>query len=352
MSVYAPIEGASVWTGAEMANSSRWILPLPEGMGEALTRAAATALASGRPWSAVTREDFAVPGLEDFADSVREELENGSGMVKITGLDLSRVDPAAFRHLWFGLGQHLGSLVPQTWDGLMMKAIQDEGYETAVARHGATKDASGQTFLSSGARTLTNGPLRFHTDRSDVVGLFCIGQAAHGGDSLLCSTGAVHNTILQRRPDILEVLYQPIPRTRFGEEKDGLDSIYYLPIFGVRDGRLTSHYSRTYIENAQQNPKVPRLTEKQLEALNYLDATARELAFEMRLAPGNIQLLNNHVIYHARTAFENDAATGQVRSLLRLWFAMPNSRALPEDHAVLWGSVEGGARRGGIAVAA
>jgi hypothetical protein len=31
---------------------------------------------------------------------------------------------------------------------------------------------------------------------------------------------------------------------------------------------------------------------------------------------------------------------------------MPNSRALPEDHAVLWGRVDSGAIRGGIAVAA
>jgi hypothetical protein len=30
---------------------------------------------------------------------------------------------------------------------------------------------------------------------------------------------------------------------------------------------------------------------------------------------------------------------------------MPNSRALPEDHAVLWGDVNAGAVRGGIAVA-
>jgi len=30
---------------------------------------------------------------------------------------------------------------------------------------------------------------------------------------------------------------------------------------------------------------------------------------------------------------------------------MPNSRALPEDHAVLWGDVRAGAVRGGIGVA-
>jgi hypothetical protein len=68
----------------------------------------------------------------------------------------------------------------------------------------------------------------------------------------------------------------------------------------------------------------------------------------MRFAPGDIQLINNHVIYHGRTPFEDDSASGQDRLLLRLWLAMPNSRALPEGHEVLWRTIEAGALRGGI----
>jgi hypothetical protein len=351
MASIAPIAGPCVWRGTEIAASNRWIRPMDRAVSRALIAAADRAREAGIEWSAVTRDQFQVPGLDELCAEAREELENGSGMAKLTGLDFAGLDPRSQRHLWFGLGHHLGTIVSQSNSGLLMKAIQDEGYDVA-ASHGVTVDENGKPFLSSYARTLTNGPLRFHTDRCDVVGLFCIGQAAEGGVSKLCSTGAVHNEILKRRPDLLEILYQPVPRTRFGEEKGGETSIYLLPIFGQRDGRLTSHYSRTYIENAQQLPQAPRLTPQQVEALALLDSVAAELAFEMVLAPGEIQLLNNHVIYHARTAFENDPATGRVRSMLRLWFAMPNSRALPEDHAVLWGRVDRGAIRGGIAVAA
>jgi hypothetical protein len=77
-------------------------------------------------------------------------------------------------------------------------------------------------------------------------------------------------------------------------------------------------------------------------------ALTEELSFEMRFEPGDMQLLNNHVIYHARTAFADDAETGNVRLLYRLWLSMPNSRALPVGHEVLWGSTEPGALRGGI----
>jgi len=45
---------------------------------------------------------------------------------------------------------------------------------------------------------------------------------------------------------------------------------------------------------------------------------------------------------------EIDAAAGQDRLLLRLWLAMPNSRAMPEGHEVLWRTIAAGAVRGGI----
>ncbi len=64
--------------------------------------------------------------------------------------------------------------------------------------------------------------------------------------------------------------------------------------------------------------------------------------------PGDIQLLNNHVVFHGRTAYEDDAAARQDRLLLRLWLAVPNSRRLPEGFETLWGSAAPGALRGGV----
>ncbi len=117
----------------------------------------------------------------------------------------------------------------------------------------------------------------------------------------------------------------------------------------MRDGKFTSHYSRTYIESAEMMEGVPKLTPQQIEAMNMLDAVAEEQSFGMTLEPGDIQFLNNHVIYHARTPFEDDAAAGQSRLLYRLWLWMPNSRPLPAGHEVLWRRIDPGVPRGGIA---
>lgn len=343
----APITGACVWHGRDMAASPRWIRTLDDAQLAELDAALRAVQHRGLAWERITRADFALPGWAALLADMREELENGSGMIQLRGLKVARYGEDELRMLWFGLGHALGTPVFQNCRGELMRAIRDEGAAIGQ-RYGQIDTGGGKPFLSSYARTLSNGALRFHTDRCDVVGLLCVRQAAAGGVSKLASSAMVHNTMLARRPDLAAALYEPVWRSRFGEEAGGDTVPYPLPIFDQRDGRFTSHYSLTYIEAAQMLPGVPKLTPAQREAIDLMMALADELSFEMRFAPGDIQLLNNHVIYHGRTPFTDDAAHGQDRLLLRLWLAMPNNRALPESHRVLWGHVEAGAVRGGI----
>lgn len=341
------LSGACAWRGAEMANSQRWVKPIPAAVLQQIDVAlgAATAI----DWRAITRDNFPLPGSASYFADVREELENGSGMVKMTGLDVARYDQEHLRKIWYALGRHLGTIMFQNNRGEVLREIRDEGMGVGAALYGATVDKSGKEFLSSGARTLSPGALRFHTDRCDVVGLLCVRQASEGGVSKLSSSATVYNEMLKRRPDLHALLCEPIPRSRFGEEAGGATVAYDLPIFGVRNGKLTSHFSLTYIENAQMLPGVRKLSAAEHEAIQMLMDIAEEQCFEMRFSPGDIQLLNNHVIYHGRTAFVDDAASGQDRNLMRLWLSVPNSRDLPDDHAVLWGDVAGGKPHGGIA---
>lgn len=341
------LRGACAWQGAEMGNNPRWIKEFPVAVLEQID--AAVHKVENVDWTNVNRYNFLLPSAEAFFDDIREELENGSGMVQMRGLDVSRYNHEQLRRIWYALGSHLGSPMFQNRRGEVMREIKDVGKDVSVQLYGASVDASGEQFLSSGARTLSPGQLRFHTDRCDVVGLLCVRQASEGGVSKLASSVTVHNEMLRRRPDLHALLCKPIPRSRFGEEAGGEHVVYDLPIFGVRDGKFTSHFSLTYIENAQLIPGVRKLTDGEREAIQMLMDVAEEQCFEMRFAPGDIQLLNNHVVYHGRTAFKDDANTGRDRMLMRLWLSMPNSRALPEDHAVLWGDVSAGKPHGGIA---
>jgi hypothetical protein len=346
-----PISGACVWHGREMANSSRWRRRLGDVQLAEIDHAVRRASARCLGWQSVTADDFPLPSCVDLADDISAELEDGTGIVLLQGLDPSRYSLDELRLLYAAIARQVGTFVYSNRAGELMREIRDVGRDggcQAVQRYGALPEPQGD-FLSSYARTLSNGPLRFHTDRCDAVALFCVRQAARGGLSQLCSSPAVHNAMLERRPDLCAALYEDLWRSRFGEEDATNKSAYPLPVWGVRERKFTSHYSRTYVEAAQRRPEseVPRITDRQWQALDLLAKLAEELCFEMSFAPGDIQFVNNHVIYHARSAFEDDDE-GHDRLLLRLWLSMPNSRALPAGHEVLWRAVEAGALRGGI----
>jgi hypothetical protein len=231
-----------------------------------------------------------------------------------------------------------------------MRDIEDKKQDTDTLFDHKLTTQDGKPFTSSKARTLSNGPLRFHTDRCDVVALLCVRPSRSGGVSQVASSVRVHNAMLDRRPDLAALLYGPYHRSRQGEEFGGEKLTYALPVFGQRDGLFTSHYSRTYVEAAEEIDPENKLSEQQFEALDMLAALASELCMKFTFQPGDMQFLNNHVIYHARSAYRDDGGS-QSRLLHRLWLSMPNSRALPEDHAVLWRNVGAGEVRGGIALA-
>lgn len=346
-----PIGGAAAWRGPEMAGSGAWLRNLEPPALDEIDGALRTAQARGVGWPQTTRADFPLPQLATLLGDVGRELEEGRGVVKLGALPIGRYGEDELKQLFFGLGCHLGRVVYQSAKGELLGEIRDEGAAAAAQRGQLLSADGGEAFLSSRGRVQTTGPLRFHTDRTDVVGLLCVRQAAAGGINKIVSSVAVHDEMLARRPDLVEVLFQDYHRSRLGEEVGGESRSYALPVFGLRDGHFTSHYSRTYVEAAQRTPGVPSMSAAQWEAIDLLATLGEELCFETTLEPGEMLFLNNHVIYHARTAYEDEGSAGRERLLYRLWLAMANSRPLPEGHQVLWGSIEAGAPRGGIAQA-
>ncbi|HWK55441.1 MAG TPA: TauD/TfdA family dioxygenase, partial [Hyphomicrobiales bacterium] len=156
--------------------------------------------------------------------------------------------------------------------------------------------------------------------------------------------------ILRRRPDLLEVLYQPFWWSRQGQELPGEKPFYPQPIFAEHKGRFICRYIRNHIRNGQLFDEVPRLTPKQILAMDMIDAIAADpdVHFEMHFEPGDLQYLNNHVMFHTRTAFEDWPEPERKRHLLRMWLSVPNSRELPESFAPFYREVRPGAVRGGF----
>lgn len=351
------IDGPVAWRGAELTAQRDWIWPLTPSAVAEIEAALAVVKQQGLAWHEVSRATFPLPEFAKDLRALASELEEGRGIVLLRGLPVGRFTPEELKTIHFGLGCHLGTAVYQSARGEVIGEITDEG-AAALERGTLKSPGSPEVFLSSRARVQTTGPLRYHTDRTDVVALLCADQAASGGGSKVVSAVAIHNAMLERRPDLLDLLYGPYPRSRLGEERDGAEAYYMLPVFALEQGKFTTHYSRTYVEAGQKVSHVPQMSDAQWEALDLLQELGDELALGHRFEAGDIQYLNNHVLFHARSAYQDGAVgTGGTaigaavhrRLLYRLWLSMPNSRPLPAGHEVLFGATAAGALRGGIA---
>lgn len=339
------IDGPQHWIGREIADDLRWQHQLDHSDVVEIEKALAALNGGATDRTKITPERFPLGRLGAKLRAIGQELEDGCGFCRIRGLPLTRWSKEDVESIWIGIAQHLGTLVYQDAQGQLLREIKAESGDVGQ-RYGRLATDSGN-FLSSRARTASNAELRYHTDRCDIVGLLCTGQARLGGISKLCSSVAVHNVMLQREPALCASLYHDLPRSRIGEESGGEKAWYLLPVWGVRDGKFTSHYSRTYVEALKHVDQAPTVTAVQWQAMDQLASIAEEISLSMQLQPGDMQFLNNHVIYHARTRFEDDPSKGFERCLLRVWLSAPH-RALPASHKVLWREVESGKLRGGI----
>jgi hypothetical protein len=348
MEQIAPLGGAPAWTGDDLrADESGWRRPLGHNHIAEIEAALRHARAAGVPWHQITRADFPLATLGAELEAVGDELENGRGVIQLKGVPVAGKSPDENKVMFMGLSSWLGTPVYQSARGEILGEIRDEGPDVGLKR-GQMTNPDGTAFLSSRSRAQSTQPLRWHTDRTDIVGLLCVGAPAEGGASRLSSAVAIHDAMVRRRPDLAALLYEPIWRSRLGEEADGGESIYGLPVFTVKDGKFASHYSRTYVEAAQKLPTTPQMTAAQWEALDMLAQLGDEFCYEMYLDPGDMQFLNNHVVYHARAAFRDDPEAGKVRNLYRIWLAARNGRDLPGCFAELFGDTVGGHLRGGI----
>ncbi len=321
------------WKGADLEKSTGWIRRFSAAELAEIDGALRGVQRRGLEWLDVTREDFPLPKFAGDLAGIAQELETGRGIVLLRGLP-AFYSPDELRLVYWGIGTHLGTAVSQGGRGELLGIVEDEGKAVEKTKIRGSK---------------TSRELPFHGDRCDVVGLLCVRKAKSGGISRIVSAAQIHNEVLRRRPDLIDVFYADWYNSRQGDEQPGEARAYPKPIFGFRDGHFTGMFSPAYIRFAQDFPEVPRLTVAQQEALNLYGDLSEELALNMVFEPGDIQLLNNHLTYHARTRYDDHEEKEKKRLLLRLWLAVPGSRPLPAGYELLFGNIEAGATRGGVA---
>jgi hypothetical protein len=333
-----PSKNPGLWHGRDLQDKEDWIFRFPP---EALSEIeAALRLVRERRLRApgFGKADFPLPNFSNVLRSILDELEHGRGFFLMRGFPIDKFDEQNAEDIFWGLGQHMGLPLSQNADGHLLGRVRNLGLDINKSNVRAYQ---------------TTAELIFHNDQSDLILLMCLKQAKSGGLSRLVSVTAIQNEIQRRRPDLLVELYRPFYIDRRGErgrEDEGDTPYYAMPVLSYHKGLVTCRYIRGYIESAQRFPEVPRMTAKQIEALDLFDAIANEpgMALSFQMQPGDFQIANNYCVLHARTNFEDFPELQRRRHLLRLWIAAPNSRELPPSFKERFGTCEGGCKRGGI----
>jgi hypothetical protein len=328
--------GKANWVAADMKDSKEWLIQLSAAQINDLDNALRSAKAAGVTIDKLTKETFPLEVFDKLVPEVQDRLENGRGVVVLRGLRGDNYSRDDLRLMYWGMGLYLGTAVSQSSKGDLLGDVRDFGQDM--------NSPTGRGYMSKQG-------LGFHTDSCDVVALIVMRTAKSGGRSMICSSVAVRNEIAATRPDLLEVLYQPFYWSWKGQEVPGELPYYQQPVYSEHKGKFSCRHIPPHIITAHEmSPELGPLPAKQYEAFMLINELANQERFHfgMMFEPGDIQLLNNHVTYHARTAFEEFPEEDRKRHLLRMWLSMPNTRELSPLMAGIYQDQTGGVVRGGF----
>lgn len=255
------------------------------------------------------------PALAALGKKVVHGLCHDQGVFLIKNVPID-IGEEATKTIYFILGSYLGFPTYNNRDRVIVWPVISRQIESSKKMEGNVRYGN------------TDGGLAFHTDTGTFAALLCVQQSEMGGENELISAVRVHNELRIRNPRCLEILYQPFHFDRRGEQLGDDKPYAHLPVFGrSSSGTLMALWAKRYILEAYQKYDIAPLSAEQTEALDLLSQVISEVAEKeavvLKMAPGDILIVNNNLIYHNRRAFSGD------RCAYRQWLFSPESESLP-----------------------
>jgi Taurine catabolism dioxygenase TauD, TfdA family len=321
VSAIKPIQGAAVWCGPEVDYrregmhmlSRREVAEIDDALGHLKSLGEVD-------FADVTPVNFPLPTLSPYLASLSEELRAGRGFLLLRGLPRECYSLDDMALIYVGLGVHTGRLVPQSYQGELLGHVIDVSDVEADARG----------YHKGGAQ-------RMHTDNCDIVSLMCVRAGKSGGISRIVSAAAVHNRLLEERPDLLQALYGEYVFRRMEQDAALGDGalVKNVVIFSRESSQLTCNVSGSYPHRAVKAGDAI-MSSRQIEALEGMNriSASPDLYLDMNIGEGDIQFLNNRTILHGRTGYEDWPEMERRRHMMRLWLEVPSWPPLPGNQGM------------------
>ncbi len=315
-----PITKRYAWRAADVTRAD-WALQIPEAAMTELDLVAAGLAGFEGAIETLNPDDFGLQAVRGMMIEVRERLDSGLGFTLLERLPVERWGDKASKGVAWLLTSLLGPVVMQKIDGTRLYEVKDSG---AKLGYGVR-------------RSITNLDQDFHTDGGwlseapEVTTLVCLRPARSGGYSRVASLAQAHNELLARHPQFLARLYQNFLWDRQAEHAPEETKSSLHPVFAWNGEKLTVRHYDDYVRKGYVllGRQLDEEGDAALAAMKAI-VDAPENGIEFRLEAGQIEYVNNHLLAHARTAFEDDDSQGG-RCLLRLWSRREGGIALEPE---------------------
>ena len=314
-----PVTGPMCWDRASAGQPKQFALALDAPARGELAAAVKRLAVAGRLGGEhlPTRAEVDLPALNRRLQRACDEVKSGRGFALITGLPVEGFTLAEFTAAVWIVGTRFGDTLSQNARGERVTQVIDASGDDATPRMYRSKLE-----------------LRLHSDITAMIALACWHGAQSGGLSYLASAATIHNEILARAPHLLELLYRGFHYHRLGEESPDEEPTtpYRTPVFAWRLRQLSCRYQRAGIAGGHKTRGVP-LTDLEIEALDLFDEVARapHNRIEFTLARGDMMVVNNYAVLHARTGFTQFPEPERARCLVRLWLDQEGFRDVPPE---------------------
>ncbi|HEV8679391.1 MAG TPA: TauD/TfdA family dioxygenase [Stellaceae bacterium] len=315
-----PIEGPSAWRRGDL-RSADYRIALSGAALDEIRHAADELHQFPLPTILRRPDELDMPACRAAMAEVKRVLDAGVRFAIVDRLPLDEIGAEAATAIYWLLSSMVARPVAQSLDGKMIYDVLDTG-RAALPGSGVRPDQ-------------TNIELKFHTDNSynttppETVVLLCLRAAKAGGHSRVASFHALHNALVAQRPDVLPRLYRPFWFDRQREFHEGEAPIFAAPVFTAGE-ELHARFSAHQIRGgyALKGEAIDEAGAAALAALLDLfdDDT---LSADFDLEPGQLQFVDNRVLGHARTEFEDHPEPDRRRHLVRLWLRNRGRRAYP-----------------------
>jgi len=307
----------AAWTRTSLENErGRHVVELTTGERQAVVAAVHRLR---EPLDTLTKGEFTFGPFSAKLEAAYADVRAGRGFTILRGLPLDdELTLDEFRAAVWGIGLHFGGRL------LSQNALGERITDVIDA---TANDPTPRMYRS-------NVELRLHTDITDMLALASWQTAQSGGRSTIGSGISIHDEIARRDPAALARLYRGYHYHRLGEEAEGADvaTPYRVPVFARVDGVVSVHYQRTGIAAGHRALGIP-LDDEDIAALDLFDEVGRmpefRLAFD--LERGDMLVINNYTVMHARDGFTNYPEPERIRRLIRLWPAGENFRRVPQE---------------------